>query len=106
VACRPQSNPSSISSDGVPPELLVLDLSHLPGAPVYPVRISGLISLRREAASGDRFDDLAVHSSTFECVTRFCVNNILALNGGDEIVVEHLLLPGTLPCLPLRWSRS
>jgi len=31
---------------------------------------------------------------------------VLALNGGDEIVDEHVLLPGALPRLPLRWSRS
>jgi len=71
VACRPQSNPRSTSSDGVPPELEILGFRRLPGAPV---RISGLTGLRREAAGADRFDDLAARSSAFECVTRFCVN--------------------------------
>ena len=65
MACRPQSNPSSISSDGVPPELLVLSLRRLPGVPV---RYTGLTGRRREAAGADRFDDLAARSSAFECV--------------------------------------
>ena len=34
------------------------------------------------------------------------VDGVLALNGGDEIVDELMLLPGALPRLPLRWSRS
>ena len=63
--CRPQSSPSSISSDGVPPELLVLGLRRLPGAPVC---YTGLTGRRREAAGVDRFDDLAARSSAFECV--------------------------------------
>ena len=60
MACRPQSNPSSISSDGVPPELLVLGLRRLPGAPV---RYTGLTSRRREAAGVDRLNDLVARST-------------------------------------------
>ena len=71
VACRPQSNPNSISSDGVPLELLILGLCRVPGAPVWPVRYTGMTGRRKEAAGVDRFDDLAARSSAFECVTRF-----------------------------------
>ena len=83
MACRPQSNPSSISSDGVPPELLVLGLRRLPGVPV---RYTGQTGRRREAAGVDRFDDLATRSSAFECVTRFCVNTLFGDSAGDRLI--------------------
>ena len=55
VACRPQSNPRSTRSDGVPPELEILGFRRLPGAPVWPVCITGLTGLHRETVSVDHF---------------------------------------------------
>ena len=72
--CRPQGNPRSTSSDGVPPELEVLGLRRLPGAPVWPVCYTDLTGRRRDAAGVDHFDDLATRSSASERVTRFCIN--------------------------------
>jgi len=61
VACRPQSNPRSTSSDGVPPELEVLGLcgvlcrTGLTGRHNRPDRY-----VRREPVGEDRVDDLRV----------------------------------------------
>ena len=67
MACQLQDNPRSASSDGVLPELVVLGFRGVSAS-------SGLTGRRRDTAGVDRFDDLAARSSTFECVTRFCVN--------------------------------
>ena len=62
------SNPSSASSDGVPPKLVVLDLREaLPG----PVGTTGQTGSAQSFAGVDRS---CVHSSILGILTRFCVN--------------------------------
>jgi hypothetical protein len=71
VACRPQGNPRSSNSDGVPPELEVLGLrdvlciTGLTGCPNRSDR-----SVRREPIGEDRIDDPRViaHPSVFDAI--------------------------------------
>ena len=86
LACWPQSNSRSTSSDGVPPKLEILGVRRLPRAPVWPVRYTDLTGRRREAAGVDRFDDLVARSSAFECVTRFCVNTFFGNFAGERLI--------------------
>ena len=63
MACRPQSNPRSTSSDGVPPELEVLGFRGRAGLTGRHNRSDR--SVRRELVGEDRVDDPRVlaHSS-------------------------------------------
>ena len=77
MACRPQSNPRSTSSDGVPPELEVLGFcgvlcrTSLTGRHNRSDR-----SVRREPIGEDHVDDPRVLAYS-SVLVRFCVN-------GDE----------------------
>ena len=52
MACQSQDNPSSSSSDGVPPELEVLGFR----VPLLPTGSAGLTGCRLKLASVDRCD--------------------------------------------------
>ena len=85
MACRPQSNPTFTSSDGVPPELAVLGFQR---APAYTGQ-TGLRYRSDRSAQGfagvDRFDDrsrVLAHSSV---LARFCVNS----NSGIRFTVPR-----------------
>ena len=57
MACRPQDNPRSSSSNGVPPELEVLGLREAFCAqPVWTVGATGLTGRRRASSDCDRCD--------------------------------------------------
>ena len=57
MACRPQDNPRSSSSDGVSPELEVLGLREaLCAQPVLPVGATGLTGRRGTSSGCDRCD--------------------------------------------------
>ena len=78
MVCRPQSNPTFTSSDGVPPELAVLGLRELTA---YTGQ-TGRRNRSDRSAQGfrcvDRFDDrprVLAHSSV---LARFCVNTLLS----------------------------
>ena len=79
MACRPQSNPTITSSDGVPPELAVLGFQR---APAYTGQTGRRYRSDRSArgfAGVDRFDDrsrILAHSSV---LARFCVNSNIVL---------------------------
>ena len=57
VACRPQSNPRSTSSDGVPPELAVLGLRELPACTGQTGRRNRSDRSAQGFCCVDRFDD-------------------------------------------------
>jgi len=54
VVCLSQDNPSSISSNGVPPALMILGCRDLSDVQVRPVHLAGWTGRRREFAGEDR----------------------------------------------------
>jgi len=75
VAYRTQSNPSSTSSDGVPPELAVLGFREAVPAPVRPVGGTGQTGLPRDLLVLIVLT-IVVRSSAIECVWRKSVSTI------------------------------
>ena len=57
MALRPQSNPSTASSDGVPPELVFLGLRAVLHRSVRPVGTTGQTGWAQGFVGVDRFDD-------------------------------------------------
>ena len=85
MAYRTQSNPSSTSSDGVPPELAILGLREALPAPVRPVGSTGQTGLPRVLLVLIVLMIIAC-SRAFECVlARFCVNTLFGDSTGEEI---------------------
>ena len=86
MPCRPQSNPRSTSSDGVPPELEVLGLhgvlcrTGLTGRHNWSDR-----SMRREPVGEDRVDNPRVlaHSSVLALIS---VNTLFGDSAGDRLI--------------------
>ena len=84
MACRPQDNPTFTSSDGVPPELVVLGLREFPACTGQTGRRNRSDRSAQGFAGVDRFDDrsrVLAHSSV---LARFCVNTLFGDSAGDS----------------------
>ena len=78
MACRPQSNPTITSSDGVPPELAVLGFQRVPACTGQTGRRYRSDRSAQGFAGVDCFDDrsrVLAHSSV---LARFCVNMVMS----------------------------
>ena len=85
MACRSQSNPTFTSSDGVPPELAVLDLRELPACTGQTGRRNRSDRSAQGFAGVDRFDDrprVLAHSSV---LVRFGVNILFGDSAGEQV---------------------
>ena len=86
MACRPQSNPKSTSSDGVPPELEVLGFR---GSP-WSTGLTGRYhrsdrSVRREPVGEDRVDDPRVLALS-SVLAQISVNTLFGDSAGDRLI--------------------
>ena len=85
MACRPQSNPTITSFDGVPPELAVLDFQRTPACTGQTGRRYRSDRSAQGFAGVDHFDDrsrILTHSSV---LMRFCVNRYQFYQGTPDV---------------------
>ena len=85
MACRPQSNPTITSSDGVPPELAILGFQRVPACTGQTGRRYRSDRSAQDFAGVDRCDDrscILAHSSV---LARFCVSRWLTGEGGATL---------------------
>ena len=78
MACRPQGNPRSSSSDGVPPELEVLGFRGV-------LCRTGLTGRRGEPVGEDRVDDPRVLALS-SVLAQISVNTLFGDSAGDRLI--------------------
>ena len=98
MACRPQSNPTITSSDGVPPELAVLGFQRAPACTGQTGRRYRSDRSAQGFAGVDRYDDRSCVLAHSSVLARFCVNTT-----SSSVRSEASLRFSPSPFLPWLW---